>query len=160
MVFSGVDFRKAASWEVSLLEASPSHLHGSLGSADSPSESCPERCPDAHPPATGLDQTQQGSTVRVDFRGLRGNSPVTRPLGSAALAPSPAHSTESLLIEMKGPSHHLSVTWKPELPKAQGSALPPLRTHTCAAGNKQSEHSPWLQAMLAPEPLVLSAAAL
>ena len=55
MVFSGIDFKKAASWEVSLLEASPSHLHGYLGSADSLSESYPEPYQDADPPATGLD---------------------------------------------------------------------------------------------------------
>ena len=81
--------------------------------------------------------------VHVDFRGLCGNSHVPRPLESAALAPSPPHSTETLLIEMKGPSHHLSFTWKPVLPKAQGSALPPLRTHACVVGNQQSEHSLW-----------------
>ena len=47
--------KKAASWEVSLLEASPSHLHGYLGSADSLSESYPGPYQDADPPATGLD---------------------------------------------------------------------------------------------------------
>ena len=79
----------------------------------------------------------------MDFRGLWGNSQVTRPLGCAALAPSPPHSTETLLIEMKGPSHHLSVTGKLVLPKAQGSALPPLRTRARVADDLQSEHSPW-----------------
>lgn len=120
--------RKAASWGKSaLLEASPSHLHGSLGSADSLSESCSEPCPDAHPPAAVLDETQQGSTVCGAC--LRGNSLQS---GHWEVPPylSSAHSTESLLIEMKGPSHHLSVTWKPELPA--GFTMPPEDAYMCS----------------------------
>ena len=81
--------------------------------------------------------------MRIAYRvpGLGGNSQVTRPLGSSALVPSPPHSSETLLIKMNalkldGPSHHLSVTWMPILPKAQ-ERVPvqrPLRTHPHVVG--------------------------